>query len=79
MWVNANAVAAYGLADYGYRDLALELRSTLGDWFKVVQLVQQGGGDDNMLQMAWNTVRVRANPDPNPTQEAGTGRQLHHR
>ena len=38
------------------RDLALELRSTLGDWFKVVQLVQQGGGDDNMLQMAWNKI-----------------------
>jgi glycogen debranching enzyme len=27
MWVNANAVAAYGLADYGYRDLALEIAS----------------------------------------------------
>ena len=38
------------------RDLALELRSTLGDWFKVVQLVQQGGGDDHMLQMAWNKI-----------------------
>ena len=42
--------------DMDRRDLALELRSTLGDWFKVVQLVQQGGGDDNMLQMAWNKI-----------------------
>ena len=48
------------------RDLALELRVRLGEWTKVVQLVQQGGGDDNMLQMAWNKVRGRANPSPNP-------------
>ena len=37
------------------RDLALELRR-LGDSFKVVQLVQQGGGDDSLLQTAWNKI-----------------------
>jgi WD repeat-containing protein 35 len=38
------------------RDLALSLRASLGEWFKVVQLVQQGGGDDKLLQNAWNQV-----------------------
>jgi len=38
------------------RDLALQLRANLGDWFKVVQLVQQGGGDDSLLQTAWNKI-----------------------
>ena len=27
MWVNANVLACYGLADYGYRELALEIAS----------------------------------------------------
>ena len=26
------------------RDLAVELRTKLGDWFRVVQLLKQGGG-----------------------------------
>jgi len=38
------------------RDLSLQLRANIGDWFKVVQLVQQGGGDDAMLQTAWNRI-----------------------
>ena len=38
------------------RDLSLQLRASIGDWFKVVQLVQQGGGDDSMLQTAWNRI-----------------------
>jgi len=38
------------------KDLALELRSRLGDWFKVVQLVQQGGGDDSLMTTAWNKI-----------------------
>ena len=42
--------------DLDRRDLALDLRSRLGDWFKVVQLVQQGGGDDSLLQTAWNKI-----------------------
>jgi len=26
------------------RDLAVELRTKLGDWFRVIQLLKQGGG-----------------------------------
>ena len=42
--------------DLDRRDLSLQLRANIGDWFKVVQLVQQGGGDDAMLQTAWNRI-----------------------
>ena len=42
--------------DMDRRDLALQLRTSLGDWFKVVQLLQQGGGDDEMLKNAWNQI-----------------------
>jgi WD repeat-containing protein 35 len=28
----------------------------LGDWFRVVQLVQSGGGDDELLSLAWNRI-----------------------
>ena len=38
------------------RDLALELRVRLGEWTKVVQLVQQGGGDDDLLTTAYNKI-----------------------
>jgi WD repeat-containing protein 35 len=37
-------------------DLAIELRMQLGDWFRVVQLVQSGGGDDTMLTTAWSKI-----------------------
>ena len=42
--------------DLDRRDLALQVRADVGDWFKVVQLVQQGGGDDSLLQQAWNQI-----------------------
>jgi len=38
------------------KDLAIELRMRLGDWFRVVQLVQSGGGDDELLSLAWNRI-----------------------
>ena len=38
------------------KDLAAELRMRLGDWFKVVQLVQEGGLDDVHIQEAWNKI-----------------------
>eukprot|EP01063_Lacrimia_lanifica_P003470 TRINITY_DN1185_c0_g2_i1.p1 TRINITY_DN1185_c0_g2~~TRINITY_DN1185_c0_g2_i1.p1 ORF type:complete len:1243 (+),score=457.53 TRINITY_DN1185_c0_g2_i1:72-3800(+) len=38
------------------RDLAAELRMRLGDWFKVVQLVQEGGLDDVHIQEAWSNI-----------------------
>lgn len=38
------------------KDLAIELRMRLGDWFRVVQLVQAGGGNDETLTLAWNKI-----------------------
>jgi hypothetical protein len=38
------------------KDLAIELRMRLGDWFRVVQLLQSGGGDDATLALAWNKI-----------------------
>ena len=40
------------------KDLALELRVKLGDWFRVVQLLRTGGGagNDTMLERAWNAI-----------------------
>lgn len=40
------------------RDLAVNLRKKLGDWFRVVQLLKTGstGGDDNQLEEAWNAI-----------------------
>ncbi|XP_071961535.1 WD repeat-containing protein 35-like isoform X2 [Antedon mediterranea] len=39
------------------RDLAVNLRVKLGDWFRVVQLLKSGGGgDDTQLELAWNAI-----------------------
>ena len=38
------------------KDLAIELRMRLGDWFRVVHLVQSGAGDDQLLTTAWNKI-----------------------
>ncbi|KAJ9468906.1 Intraflagellar transport protein 122-like protein [Diplonema papillatum] len=42
--------------DIDRKDLAAELRMRLGDWFKVVQLVQEGGLDDVHIQEAWDNI-----------------------
>ena len=42
--------------DIDRKDLAIELRTRLGDWFRVVQLVQSGAGDDELLTTAWNKI-----------------------
>jgi len=42
--------------DIDRKDLAIDLRMRLGDWFRVVQLVQSGGGDDELLTLAWNNI-----------------------
>lgn len=35
----------------------MELRTRLGDWFRVVQLIQSGGGgDDALLQQAYSHI-----------------------
>ena len=38
------------------KDLALELRMRLGDWSKVVVLIEQGVGDDDILKEAYNQM-----------------------
>jgi len=40
-------------------DLALAMRKKLGDWFRVLQLLQAGAGassDDAQMEEAWNAV-----------------------
>eukprot|EP00455_Lapot_gusevi_P052316 TRINITY_DN7948_c0_g1_i9.p1 TRINITY_DN7948_c0_g1~~TRINITY_DN7948_c0_g1_i9.p1 ORF type:complete len:468 (-),score=115.61 TRINITY_DN7948_c0_g1_i9:23-1399(-) len=38
------------------KDLAIELRTRLGDWFRVVQLIQTGAGDDALLTTAFSNI-----------------------
>ncbi|EPY32487.1 WDdomain 35 [Angomonas deanei] len=38
------------------KDLALELRYRMGDWFGVVRLVQEGGGDESLMRTAWENI-----------------------
>eukprot|EP00736_Rhodelphis_marinus_P014135 Rmarinus@m.4538 len=38
------------------KDLAVELRMRMGDWFRVVDLVQAGGGDDTLWMEAHNRI-----------------------
>ena len=40
------------------KDLAIELKQRMGDWFRVVQLIQSGGGagDDEVLRHAQNRI-----------------------
>ncbi|KAI9193226.1 uncharacterized protein BJ171DRAFT_588781 [Polychytrium aggregatum] len=40
------------------KDLAIDLRIRLGDWFRVIQLIKSGGsgGDDIVLEKAWNAI-----------------------
>jgi WD repeat-containing protein 35 len=39
------------------KDLAIELRTKLGDWFKVLQMVKEGGfTDDSVIESAWDNI-----------------------
>ena len=40
------------------KDLAIELRKRMGDWFRVVQLAQSAGAgsSDELQKMAWNNI-----------------------
>ncbi|KAJ3116200.1 WD repeat-containing protein 35 [Nowakowskiella sp. JEL0407] len=39
------------------KDLAIDLRVRLGDWFRVVQLIKSGGGgDDKLLDRSWKEI-----------------------
>jgi len=40
----------------GLKDLALDLRMRLGDWLRVVQLINQGAGDDELLTRAFKNI-----------------------
>lgn len=43
--------------DMDRKDLAVDLRERIGDWFRVVQLIKSGGGaDDIVLEKAWNHI-----------------------
>ncbi|XP_059152704.1 WD repeat-containing protein 35-like isoform X2 [Physella acuta] len=43
--------------DMDRKDLAVSLRKKLGDWFKVIHLLKNGaGGDDLQLEEAWNAL-----------------------
>ncbi|RNF04337.1 WD repeat domain 35 [Trypanosoma rangeli] len=42
--------------DIDRKDLMLDLRYRLGDWFRVVQLVQEGGGDESHMRQAWENI-----------------------
>merc|ERR1719221_1010807 len=37
------------------KDLAIDLRLRLGDWFRVIQLAH-GGGNEELLQQAWSAI-----------------------
>ncbi|KAJ3332051.1 WD repeat-containing protein 35 [Blyttiomyces sp. JEL0837] len=61
----ADVLAHFGQYDQAERvyleqdrkDLAIDLRIQLGDWFRAVQLMKSGGvGDDVMLDKAWNSI-----------------------
>ena len=39
------------------KDLAMDLRSRLGEWFRVVHVIKAGGeADDRLLEDAWNNI-----------------------
>ena len=43
--------------DLDRKDLAIDLQARLGDWFRVVQLIKNGGNvDDRLLENAWNNI-----------------------
>ena len=42
--------------DIDRKDLATELRTRLGDWFKVTQLAQEGGCDDELVSKTWDHI-----------------------
>ena len=43
--------------DMDRKDLAVDLRMRMGDWFRVVQLIKTGSAsDDKILEEAWNNI-----------------------
>ena len=42
--------------ELGQMDLAVELRTQLGDWFRVLVLVEEGAGDDRVRDLAYDKI-----------------------
>lgn len=42
--------------DIDRKDLAIQLRNRLGDFTRVVQLLQTGGGNDNLIRDSWDKI-----------------------
>lgn len=44
--------------EWVFRDLAIDMRTKMHDWFRVLQILQSssGPGDDVLLQRAWKHV-----------------------
>ena len=42
--------------DIDRKDLALDLRMRLGDWARVVQLIEAGAGNDQMLKKVYKNL-----------------------
>mmetsp|Transcript_312 Transcript_312/g.287 ORF Transcript_312/g.287 Transcript_312/m.287 type:complete len:161 (+) Transcript_312:2110-2592(+) len=38
------------------KDLAIQMRMKIGDWFRVVELVQEGYGNDDILREAYDRI-----------------------
>lgn len=55
--MNVAMAACCSQEDCLFRDLAVDLRMKLGDWFRVVQLVKTGGGAGDYFRV-WATTRI---------------------
>ena len=56
-WFNQYDDAEKLYLEVDRRDLAIQLRRKLGDWFKVLQLLKSGGGGtDRDVEEAWNCI-----------------------
>ena len=56
-WFNQYDEAEKLYLEVDRRDLAIQLRKKLGDWFKVLQLLKSGGGGtDRDMEEAWNCI-----------------------
>lgn len=67
MWVNANALACYGLADYGYQKLAIEIATrvtsalaadlrTTGTWHEAYSTADKGAPLAGPGFLSWDTL-----------------------
>jgi WD repeat-containing protein 35 len=56
-FLNKFEAAEQLLLEADRKDLVIDLRIRMGDWFRVAQLIKSGGGgDDQLLEKAWNHI-----------------------